>query len=169
MKLSKCSRGHYYDMDIDKTCPLCDEESPGFRLYSRDDRIYEDYKNGKIKLNNPLEAIDSDLCEDAKGFLKCTNGVYKGKSFDLRSGDPVLIGRTPNCQIFLVGRCEPRVCFAIIFDKDTGNYKVFVESPIHVQMIDKGTLTREHLLGEGGYYMISGELIKIKYTTFLLT
>ena len=66
MKLSKCSKGHYYDSEKYETCPLCDGKSPGYVSSSMEDRFYEDYETGKIKLNNPLEAVDSDLCVDAK-------------------------------------------------------------------------------------------------------
>ena len=127
MKLTRCDRGHYYDVEKFGRCPECGsaddvntvpEKDTGCSLTQRE-IIYEDDNNTirHIPTKNGIEPV--------VGWLVCVEGEYKGKDFRLKS-DINFIGRSPRFDVNLEKDLSVSrdVHIKVVFEPKSGKFLV---------------------------------------------
>lgn len=127
MNLVKCENNHYFDFDKFSACPHCANQ------VAREQSIDIMGENqGKINTSNPKTTNNTALnnLEEHRlvvGWLVCTRGNMRGKSFCLYEGDNH-IGRGANMDVALTR--EPSVsrdCHAnILYNKDENSFSLVV-------------------------------------------
>lgn len=93
MDIRKCPNGHYYDMEKDKSCPVCTE--------GRQNVISVSGRDGLNKDEDKTQGIWSvQAVRPVAGWLVCTEGSVRGISFQLYAGRNY-IGRAPSMDVCL--------------------------------------------------------------------
>ncbi len=128
MNLIKCENNHYFDIDKFNACPHCANQvaqSNTIDIMAKDQgNINTSNKVTKNTSTNTLSLLEHRL---VVGWLVCTQGNMRGKSFCLYEGFNY-IGRAANMDVALTQ--EPNVsreCHAqVIYDKDSNRFSLLV-------------------------------------------
>lgn len=164
MAVIKCENNHYYDNDKFKDCPHCAKNSAN----SSDSKELE--KNTVFKYSNTsvnVGVVSNNESDDAgktdsifrkksnpvSGWLVCTQGENKGRSFELHLGKN-FVGRSMKSDVVIN---DPQISrqnhFCVIYDPFSSKFHLQAGSSIvylNSQMLEKAQELKENdVIGAG--------------------